>query len=98
MTTGPFQPGPTVGTSQSSRDAALLADRKEVRKDENIYFKGIAGMGWRWNDNNLSARFSQKIRGANTDYPSATIYQIDIVFSRILSFQKMRKGYKIYLD
>ncbi len=66
--------------------------------NENIYFKGIAGMGWRWNDNNLSARFSQKIRGANTDFPSATIYQIDIVFSRILSFQKMRKGYKIYLD
>ena len=66
--------------------------------NENIYVKGLAGIGWRWKDNNLSARFSQKIPRANADYPSAKTYQIDMVFSRVLSFQKMRKGYKIYLD
>lgn len=66
--------------------------------NENIYVKGLAGVGWKWKDNNLSARFSQKIPRANADYPSAKTYQIDMVFSRVLSFQKLKKGYKIYLD
>ncbi len=63
-----------------------------------IYLNGAAGLGWKLNNSYLSGRFSKRIQNDNFEHPSASIYQIDLVYSKIFSFQKMRKGYKIYLD
>lgn len=66
--------------------------------NQYIYLNGVAGLGWKWNNSYLSGRFSQRIQSANFEHPSASIFQIDVVYSRTLSFQKLRKGYKIYLE
>ena len=62
------------------------------------YFNGLAGLGWKWNDTYLSARFSKSLFTNTIDSPSATFYQLDLVLSKLLNFQKMKKGYIIFLE
>jgi hypothetical protein len=66
--------------------------------NQNIFFNGLAGLGWKWDNSYLSARFIKRLKKNNDEYPTATIYQIQAVYARTLSFQKLRKGYNIYLE
>jgi hypothetical protein len=66
--------------------------------NQQNWWNGIAGIGLKMNDHYYAIRYSQRILGKKEDYPLARYNQIDFMYSRVLNFQKLRKGYKIYLD
>jgi hypothetical protein len=50
------------------------------------------------NDRYVSLRYSQRILASASELPTARMYQLDLVWAKMLNFQKLRKGYKIYLE
>jgi hypothetical protein len=71
---------------------------RTIYTNQTQYAKGIIGLGTKTNDRYVSLRYTQRILGNPLDYPSAKFYHLDLVWSRTLNFQKLQKGYKIYLD
>jgi hypothetical protein len=80
----------------------LYATKKEMYgtlyNEESLYKKAIVGIGVKKNDRYVSLRYSQRILASASELPTARMYQLDLVWAKMLNFQKLRKGYKIYLE
>ncbi len=66
--------------------------------EQSVYKKFILGIGMKKNDRYVSIRYSQRFLATQNQLPSARMYQVDFVLAKMLNFQKLRKGYKIYLE
>ncbi len=66
--------------------------------NKRTWMNGIVGVGYKVNDRYYTLRYTQRILGKPEDYPLAKISQFDLMVSQTLNFQKLKKGYKIYLD
>jgi hypothetical protein len=66
--------------------------------NKQSWFNVVAGLGFKINDHFYTLRYSQRIFGNKEEYPIAQFNQLELLYSRVLNFQKLRKGYKIYLD
>jgi hypothetical protein len=69
-----------------------------IYTNKRTWFNGLFGIGYKVNDRYYTLRYSQRMFGNLEDYPLAKFYQLDFMVSQTLNFQKLKKGYKIYLD
>ena len=66
--------------------------------NEYNYFSAIAGLGYKRNNSYYSVRFIKRVGGDLSKYPIGRFLQVDFVYSKLLNFQKLKKGYHLYLD
>lgn len=78
----------------------FLADTEMygVIYNEWNYASLIAGVGLKKNNNYYSVRYTQRLNIATEKFPMAKFFQFDVVWSKSLNFQKLKKGYHIYLE
>lgn len=66
--------------------------------NNNSYFKGIIGLGIKRKNNYYSIRYLKRVFGQNDNYPLANYQQIEMTFTKTLTFQNLRRGYAIYIE
>ena len=78
----------------------FIADTEmyDVLYNEFSYWSYVAGIGYKRNDSYWSIRCHQRLNNKPEEMPLARYFQADLVYTRTLNFQKLRKGHIIYTD
>jgi hypothetical protein len=63
-----------------------------------IQYQLITGFGFKLNNSFLSLRNNTRILGKPADYPLARFFELNVVFTQMITFQKLKKGYHLYLE
>jgi hypothetical protein len=66
--------------------------------DINNYFNYVAGVGFTKGNSQFKLRYSNRMFAKEGDLPLASFQQFDFVFNQLLTFQKLRKGHKLFLE
>ena len=84
----------------SSGISLFLSDTEMygVLYNEFNYASVILGAGYKRKNNSYSIRYSQRFGGNLSEYPLARYFQLDLNYSKTLNFQRLKKGYHLYLD
>lgn len=61
------------------------------------YVRAIGGLGYKKDDWYLGLRYYKRL-AQNERLPLARYHQIEVTLSKMISFQKLRKGYHIYME
>jgi len=95
-----FSEADFLDTELTSGISIFLSDTEmyNVLYNEWNYGSMILGAGLKKDNSFYSVRFSQRIGKDLSKYPLARYFQIDLQYSKTLNFQRLKKGYHIYLD
>ncbi|MBR9859846.1 hypothetical protein GYB22_03685 [bacterium] len=88
--------------SEISNGISLFISENEMYgflyTDDTKYWNAILALGLKNKDRYTSLRYSYRIPEAGAVMPSANLLKLELVHVRTLNFQRLRKGYKIYLE
>ena len=88
--------------SDISSGNSLFLSRNEMYgilyTNTDDYWNLILGAGYKLNERYFGVRLIRQITTNEADLPLARYRHVQVVFSQMLNFQKLRKGYKIYLE
>ncbi len=69
-----------------------------VYTEQFLHYHLLTGLGWKWNNNYVSLRNNARFLGKQTDYPLARFIELNLVYTRLLTFQKLKRGYHLYME
>jgi hypothetical protein len=88
--------------SDISSGNSLFLSRNEMYgilyTNRDNYWNAILGAGYKHNERYWGVRYIQQLTTDAEALPLARYYQVQVVVSQMLNFQKLKKGHKIYIE
>jgi hypothetical protein len=84
---------PLINTNLSDNELV-----NTIYTEQFLHYHLITGLGWKLNNNYISLRNNVRFLGKQSDYPLARFFELNAVYTRLLTFQKLKRGYHLYLE